>query len=153
MNYSDFPILTDSEYNLLNKHYNKPAFDRKKVVAQICHELNLQQTFCIDKKNRYNSNTTKNIEQAISVCSKLYNNFSSQFNIQSTQISSVSSLSVFSFLKRINKTMSLLNLWIENETKEYYKSLATKSLNELISISSQILQSLEDSFIHFFKHM
>ena len=153
MNYLDFPILTDSEYNLLNEHYNKTTFERKKIIAQICHELNLQQTFCIDKKSRYNSNTTKNIEQAIVVCSKLYNNFSSQFNIQSTKISSVSNLSVFAFLKKINKTSSLLTMWMENETKEYYKSLAIKSLNELISSSSQILQSLDDSYLHFFKHM
>lgn len=153
MNYSDFPILTENEYNFINEHYTKTTFDRKKLITQVCFELNIKQTSCIDKKSKYNSNISKNIEQAIAVCAKLYNNFSSQFNIQSTQISSVSNLSVFLLLKRINKISSLLTTWIESETKEYYKTLAIKSLNELMSSSSQILQSLEDSYLHFFKYM
>lgn len=154
MIYNDFPILNNQTYNLLNEHFShQQNFDRKSTINLICKELNILLNTNIENKNQYNRKIRKSIENCLHTTRKLFDNFSSLFNLAITPKHSYINLNVFSFLNRLTKTLSILTSWQHNEEKEYYKTLANKSMNEIIINLSDILSTLEESNLYFFKYM
>ena len=152
MNYNDFPILNDLEYNFLNKQFSTIEFNRKDVLTKISYELNSIVNTNLGSKEKFNNKIKQELKNAIETSNKWLNNFSSQFNLTIKNLE-ISNLNIFSMLKKLNTTISFLLVLVKNETKEYYKTLAINCANELILSSSNILQALNESNLILFKHM
>jgi len=153
MIYNDFPILNDNDYKLLNEHFSLQQFNRKNIINQLCNELNVVANICLEIKNSHNNKIKTAIENTQKTVSKLFDNFSSLFNIYPTTSKTILNTNIFSFFKRLTKILELLTNWEQNETKEYYKTLTQKSINEITKELNGLFVSLENSNFYFFKHM
>ena len=155
MKYNDFPILNNSDYEFLSNQYQNfgMPFDRKTQLVKICQEISLCRNICFEIENKHNFKVKNAIEKAKSTLTKLFDNFSSTFNINITSTKLVLNLNLFSFLKRIIKIISKINNWSTHEQKEYYISMSQKSAAELLICLEEILSALEESNVQFFKHM
>ena len=120
MNYNDFPILNNNEYTFLNEQFQKTKFNRKDILTEACTILNLIVNVNLSNKEKFNNKISIAINKAIETSNKWLNNFSSQFSIK-TQCSNISTMTVFSVLKKFNNLTTKLLILMKNETKEYNK--------------------------------
>ena len=154
MNYSDFQILSNEAYQIINEKYSSTSKpDRKSILFQICKELKTCSNFCFNLENKYNFKIRKSIELANSCIIKLYNNLQTTFNLYNNPNLSVENFNLFGFLKKLTNIISLFSSWNNLEAKEYYKSICEKSISDLLDVFQNILSSLEESDIRFYKHM
>ena len=154
MNYNDFPILSNDEYNLLNEHFNiNQPKDKPTVLNNLLEKLNICFSFCIGLTNKYNVKINIAINNTKNQIEKIKNNLTATFNLTSTKNNSVLNSNIFILLNTIIEAVHETIIWTTIENKEYYKTLAQKNLNDLISCVKEILLALEKSNILFFKHM
>lgn len=154
MNYNDFPILSNEEYNLMNQHFNNEhTTDRKTQVDKIFSLLDSAYNICVGLSNKHNFKITKSITTFSQTILKVKNNFTATFNLNTNSNKTVFNYTIFKLLDKIFDIIHELNIWISFEEKTYYKTLAQKSLKEIIIESKQILLSLNNSNVLFFKHM
>lgn len=154
MKYDDFPILNNSEYSLLAEQYTATNIkNRESVIKEICQELSICLSNCWLIENLYNNKIHLAITQTNKTLSKYLTNLSCLFEIQSQQTQTISTFNIFSFIKKINHIIRLTADWFSNEQKEYFKVVAKKSIDELLTSLDIIFSILEESNIHFYKHM
>ena len=154
MNYEDFPILKNNEYSFLHEQYlSKPPQNRESLIQQICNEIIFYLNNCSFIKTSYNNKINQAIKLSHQTLTKHLNNLSSLFSIQTISTQNISTFNLFGHIKGLNKIISLTFNWLDTEGKEYYKALAKKNIKELINSTNEILSSMEDSNINFYKHM
>jgi len=154
MNYNDYPILKNEEYNILKQHFStSQQLDRKTILIKICNEIISCKNICLTLENLYNSKIKKSVENTFIILTKLYDNFSSTFNINLKSNNSTQSFNVFKLIKKLTNLISLLIIWQQQENKEYYKIFSKNSIFDIIKTLEEIFNSLENSNIYFFKHM
>jgi len=151
MNYEDFPILSNADYELLKRELSFPKSDRIKSIEPITQALHTLSNCCSTTK-KLNTKIINSINQAKKICSKQQNNFSSLFNIP-TANNQIENLNLFTMIKKILFTSRDLAILAEDENKIYYKKLFLKSSQELIATAADILSTLQDSYIVTFNHM
>ena len=154
MNYNDFPIIAENDYNLINQHYtlNKQK-DRNDLVFSIYKILKSCSLSLFQVEKKYNQNILKTLTQSNNILTKLQNNLISTFNIPPFQAKHINNFSVFSFLKELNNIITLFIEWKNTETKLYYQKIIDNSLLEIINLQISLLDVLNQSSIFFFKHM
>lgn len=154
MNYEDFPILSNQEYELINSHFSKrEKFDRKTILNKICNELIICKNICLESKSKYNKKICSALEKSLIILNKLNQNISSCFNIVNSQSQTMKIFNLFDFMKKLISISSLVFSWFEHEPKEYYKNLAGKTNRELLQVMENIISALNNSNIITFKHM
>lgn len=154
MNYNDFPILTDSEYEKILNNYNASNnFSRHQVVSQICFLLKHCYTSFSFNHTKLNNQVKDCLYKNNVVLDKLYNNLATTFSISANNVEEVSAFNIFTYLKNLSEINELLNQWQIYEKKEYYKNIITSTLNELNSLIINLLSILEKINILLFKHM
>ena len=154
MNYDDFPILNNSEYQILNEQYNKLIRpERKDIIIKICTEISQISFSFFQLKNKYNCKILNSLNLANKTFEKIHDNLASCFNVTLLKINQIENFNLFTFLKRTTNLLFLLNKWITIEEKEYYKSLAEKSYLNVNEMLNEIFNSLQQSNVTFFKHM
>ncbi len=152
MNYDDFPILKNEDYQILNEQFNIVQFDRKSTLKNLCSELSVCSNSCLSLYSLHNSKTQKALKETHICLEKIFGNLTSFFNI-SHKNDTILNLNLFSFLKKISSLINGFLNWAKLEHKEYYKSLAFKSAEEICNHLKIIFSSLEESNILTFKHM
>lgn len=154
MNYDDFPILDDSKYKLINEQYqNTNSFDKQTMLVRICASLNSCYLFCLNSHNKYNTKIVKTIKESQDVLIKLFNNFTTYFNIKIQPCKTVTDFEVFGFMKKIIETTKLIQQLIQHEHKQYYISMFQKSIEELSNCLLITLTAISESNVLFFKYM
>lgn len=154
MKYEDFPILNNSEYSFMFEQYSKTkTITREPLVNQICNEI----TICLNTywtiEPLYNNKISNAVKKCNQTLTRHLDNLTSLFNIQTSSTKSITTLNLFGFMQKINNIITLSINWFSNEEKEYYKTLSKKTIEEIISCTNEILSSMEDSNINFYKHM
>ena len=153
MEYNDFQLPNDKAFEIISNHLNNiKSYNKKENIISICSELNSSANMCATISEKYNLKIKQTIENVKNVLLKIFNNLSSTFNIKISNIR-VCNFNIFSFLRNLLNIILLTNNWEQNETREYYHQLSVKSIKELIDCVKLVLLSLEESNIHFFKHM
>ena len=157
MDYNDFQIMDDSAYEMIKHSYENifqtPTFERGNHIETICSELKKASNSTFTLKENLNFQIRKQIEKTNQILLKNFDNLTNLFNINIKQQQQIKGFNIFSFLNQLIKIFSLLQTWQTNETKEYFKSVAKNSLNEILSSTQVIIKELENSNIIFFKHM
>lgn len=154
MNYNDFPILNNDEYNLINNHYlNKTIFDRKKLLSQINNEIINCINLSFNIQANFNLKIRKSIENMHKNLVKIQTNLTTTFNLDIVFNQNFSNFNLFSFINRILNIINQLTNLILNEQKEYYKKLINKNIEDLICALKEIFLALDNSNLLFFKHM
>lgn len=154
MIYDDFQILSNEEYQILNSNFNKnKQFDRKTIITKICQKNLSCQSICLNIEKDYNIKIKNSLVESISKLKKIQENICSTFNVSSKYNNNIKAFNIFTFLKSINDLIKLFYLWHNTENKEYYKNIARKSINDLLSSYQTIFDALESSNVTFFKFM
>lgn len=153
MNYNDFPILTNLDYELINKQYSNETFDRKNQLTKICQNLDLCRQVCFEIEHFHNIKVKTSLQNTFSTTTKLLDNLTCTFNISISKKNEIFKTTIFSLLKILSEIISLFSIWLKNEKKEYYMSMCLKTQQELSACLNNILNSLEESNILTFKHM
>lgn len=154
MTYNDFPILDDQHYALLNSHYsNKQDFNRVNTAHKLFTELFNTKTVCSAIPANFNTKIKLALNDCYLTLNKLTENISTTFNIDPPSIKSIKSCSIFTLIKKLLSLLKLFNEWQTNEIKEYYKNIATKSLDELFCEADKLLTAINESNVYIFKHM
>ena len=157
MTYNDFPILNNNEYKILNEQYEQwskhSKSDRKSQILKICNELNNSISFCLQLKSKHNLKIRTSIEQTRQSLINLLDNICCCFNISLSHQNQLTNYNLFSFLKQQNHLLRLFNDWQNFEEKEYYKTIIQKSIIIILDCNSNLITSLEESNINFFKYM
>lgn len=152
MNYNDFPIMNDEDYLKLNTLYSQPQTDKHRLMFDLCTKLNQCRNMCFFITDNHNKKIKDSLLGASKTLTKLFNNFSSTFNIQPSN-NQITEGNIFLFMKLLNSTIKLLQSWAEIEKKEYYQKLISNSSLEILEILDQLFGALLTSNISFFKHM
>ena len=154
MNYNDFPILSNEEYQLLNSHFSTSNISsRKDILFKILNEISNCKNLCFNIEQKQNFKLKTSLEFSFNTLTKLENNLSTSFNLKTTSSQSYKSVNIFSFTKKITKLSTLVSSWHSTEQKEYFKAIAHKTLIDLLSILENIFTALETSNVLLFKHM
>lgn len=153
MKYDDFPILTNHEYETLNSQFLENTNpNRKDLLNEICQDLSNCSSSCLNLFSEHNQGIKQSLTLTNKTLTKLFNNLTTTFDLNPIK-TYVSNTNIFNLLSRLIKIISNIQKWLQLEEKTYYKSLATKSLNEIILCANSILSALENSNIKLFKHM
>ncbi len=153
MKYDDFPILDNTQYETINKHFtNNITSNRKDLLINICQELNNCAVTCTKLFTDHNTKIKQALTTTNSILLKLFNNLTSLFSLNPIN-TFVSNSNIFNLLKRITKILSLVHTWEQTEEKTYYLSIANKTIIDILECFNLILNSLEISNIKFYKHM
>lgn len=153
MNYNDFPILTNQEYQLMNENFSTIQPNRKAQISKICFEINTCKNSTLTLSNKFNKKICDSLNQTHTTLEKLLNNLTSTFNINETSNNTIVDMNIFSFLNKVVNIISLIQVWSTTEEKTYYKSIAQKSIVELLNILNSLIKSLQLSNVQFFKYM
>lgn len=156
MIYNDNPILDDDTYRFIMSQYEKVLpFDRKLCLSHLFDDFNECLSICYGLEEKMN----KKIEEAIifteNEMKKLIDNLNATFNFDhnQNQKKEILTFNIFNLLKKLIKIMKNLQNWDKNEQKEYYKKLSKSTADSILSTIEKIIEALEFSNIHFFKHM
>ncbi len=153
MNYNDFPILNNDEYELINQQFSSNLpFERKFHLLQICKEINLCSSSCFVISSQYNQKIIHTLSATNKTLTKLFDNLTSLFNLNN-KATTIENFSIFTFIKKLINLNNLFQDWIANEKKEYYIAIAQKSIKEINSCVTDICSALDESNLHFYKHM
>jgi hypothetical protein len=150
MDYNDFPILSNQEYELINSHFSIEKFERNYFLKNLLNELNSLKNSKIE--SNLNKKLKVSIDKSNQILIKLFDNLASMFNIQ-IQSSSIQEINLFAFLEKLINLATLFSIWKQNETKTYYQSISHKSEIEILNSVKQILNDLKNSSVITFKHM
>lgn len=154
MRYSDFPILSNEEYAHINEQFSRFAtFGRYEALEVLCSKIQHTINYNIDVLSNFNKKTTQEIKSASSILSKILNSLTCQFNIHLKQEPNITKFNLFSFSKNINSILTLLVKWLENEEKEYYKTICKNCIYEILNAQKNIFSVLENSSVNFHKYM
>lgn len=153
MEYQDFPILNNLDYQLINTNYNTNKENKKNIISNICNKINTILLSLFHLNNLYNSTINNEINNHKKLLTKTQNNLSNLFNIQTQPTETINSFSIFDFLKELNILSASFLEWLKVEEKEYYRSVAIKTLHELITNQNQLIESLNNSYVKFYKYM
>lgn len=152
MEYNDFPILTNDEYNKMkNEYLNKLSNKNEIYISDIC--INLFD--CINICNGLNSNYDKTlrtiIENAKIELNELYSNISFSYKIEHKPKSEVKDFNVFILLKIIIKIISSTER-IKSSFDNNEKTLLSSVEFKLITILESIINHLSNKQIFIMKH-
>ena len=153
MKYDDFPILSINEYKKLNTRFSENTNTNKNdILNEICQDLSNCSHSCLNLFQEYNKEIKQSLTLTNTILTKVYNNLTAIFDLNPIK-TYVSTTSTFNLLNKLIKIISNINKWLQLEEKIYYKSLATKTLDEIISCANSIISALDNSNIKFYKHM
>lgn len=153
MNYNDFQILSNEEYEIINNHFlQTQKHDRKTLLNEICLTIVNCRNSCHNFYNNVGLKLKTALNECLAILSKIYENYSTTFNIE-IKSNEIKNISLFSFVNNIISAIHLNTNWILIEEKEYYKNLGKKTNIELFDIVNKLLKSLNESSFYFFKHM
>jgi len=147
MKYNDFQILNHDEYKILNTHYTQNQLDRTTTISKIC--VNIDE--CKSSLNQLIHSSNWQIKQELNKC---FSDFSLILeNLNHKPLNQIKSLTLFTFLKKISTTIQYLLTWQRQETKDYFKTIISSSIQILTTNLTNILTALENSNIKIFKFM
>ena len=154
MMYNDFPILTENEYEFMNENFkNSQQFSRPRFLDIVCFNLKKLQHFSSFSNVKMSTKLKNCFMDSNITINKLINNLTSTFNHNETPLKDVHNLTIFSYLKLVVENLTILDQWIKQEHKEYYKTLISNTRTELQNICLNVLTVLESSNVYLFKHM
>ncbi|MBE5741101.1 MAG: hypothetical protein E7351_01020 [Clostridiales bacterium] len=154
MEYNDFPILNNEEYRIINEQYSiSQTQDRKSLLYKITHLLRDCKNMCSTLDRKLNQKIVTAISTAKKEIDKISDNLSSYFPQKTENQSTITSFNLFTFLSKVNSLSSLFHIWENSDSKDYYKTMASKSLKDLLKISQNILSALENSTVYLFKYL
>ncbi len=154
MDYNDFPILTDEQYNFLQtkfENFSSP-FNRKETVLKFFNELIECKMSLPFIKEQTNYIIKKSLNAALKKFESIISNLNATFNF-SINTSATKEINIFCLLKKISNLIKINVFWANLEQKEYFKHYSLKILNELSIILYDILSALQNSQINIFKFM
>ena len=152
MNYEDYPILSDFEYEIINKNYAHKTPTRKQLLSNIFKNLNLLILDCINCniENKKIFSAVKQTKQRLETISE---NLDSIFEFEKNNQTSIRDFNIFKFLENLCELQKLFYSWHQTEEKEYYKTICSNNFFLLFDCSLEILSTLSDSYIKIFKYM
>jgi len=153
MIYNDFQILSDNTYFSLNNHYLSQKKDRKTYANILYSELAWCHNILATIKPHINLNIKKQLNNSKNVLQQILENLLANFKIEKTNNSSAVEFNIFYFIRKLIQTLTITNSWLIDEEKTYYQQFIKNTNASIIAIISNLLSSLENSEIIFFKHM
>ncbi len=152
MNYDDFPLLKNNDYEILSQHYSELKQDKKTIIYLICSELICCANSCPSISNSLNHKSQIALNESRHLFEKLANNLTNLFNL-SIENKTMKEINLFSFMKKTTSILQNFLKWANQENKEYYKKHALQAANELAQQLNLLLSCLENSNIFMFKYM
>lgn len=154
MNYNDFPILSNEQYDLLQQNYSNYKTDRNTYINRILAGLHECKFTCLNIKD-CNKNITLSISNTLSTIDLIINNLSNLTNapVSYENTVKISNFNVFKFLGKLLNCLNLFHNWQNDESKDYFKNLANTYFLDLSKCLSNIISALEQSNVRLYKYM
>ena len=153
MEFNDYPILTDDQYNLMRQEYQSSLFfDRKNIAHKLFYILNDCNNMFYSINIKFNLKTTNAITNLNKEISKICESLAINFNIENS-VSQVKDFNLFKYLRNISLAMNELIIWLTHEEKEFYKKTIQSFFSLLLEKENELFLKLEQSNIQFYKHM
>ena len=154
MEFNDFPILTNDEYDKMrNEYINKQINNHELLYIEICNKLFECKSICIGLNKFVNKTIRLAVEKSKNEIDELYSDLSFSFKIKNQSCKEIKNFDVFSLLKNL---VLIINS-IQNHkrlNKDYLKDSLLFSIESKITIIlKNIIQSLCESNIYMFKHI
>lgn len=154
MNYSDFQILSNDEYELMKTQYlTQRNFDRAETIAFVFQKLSFCKNMltCINKN--LNLKIKLSLEESNENINNILNNLETLFSFSKSKEKTCQQFNIFLLINNLLETTKIFINWSENENKEIIKSFTKKTTNTLIEIILNITKNLETSYFKFYKYM
>ena len=152
MEYNDFPILTNDEYDKMkNEYLNKLNNNNETFINNICFNL----FECVSICNGLNGSTDKTlrtiIEKAKIEINELYSNISFSYKIEQKPKTEVKDFNVFILMRNIIKIITSIERY-KSSFNNNEKTLLSSVEYKLITISESIIDHLSNKQIFIMKH-
>ena len=153
MNYNDYPILTNQEYETISNNFNFSKPERKTVCTNLYQELASTLDICSNILNKYNHTITNQLKSLQISISNIIENLKANFTFSSFQFSSYSNSNIFKLIIKIQNCLKLSHNWCLTEEKDYYKNMAKTIYNKVFELNYNLISAIEKSNVKLFKHM
>ena len=153
MNYNDYPILDDEQYDFLkNKYLQQKNFNRDEAAFYIYSDLLTCHNACPMLITKLNKFLRASLNECQAKLKELIENFEATFNYKKNKIE-IKEINLFNFLKKlVNLQKNLIN-WQKLEQKEYFIQLINNFLKEINEMLISTLSALENSNVPLFRFM
>lgn len=154
MTYNDYQILSNDEYKILESHYNASNNYSKNHTINSIHTLVNTAKCSLQYSNNFkNFQIKKELNNHFLILNKLEDNLKSMLSLEISKPTLIESFNLFNYINNLFSIIKLLNVWLENENKEYYKKIIRISKIEIENLISSILSILSTLSINFYKFM
>ncbi len=153
MKYNDFPILSNGDYQILNVEYSRQNPTRKELIFEIQKELRETHLSFFQLKNHFNKHIEKSLHELHNHLIQVSDSINELFKLSTIDSLTISNFNIFNLIRRTIKINTMFNQWSQIEEKEYYKKFAIQSSKNISNLLINLATILEQSNIHFFKHM
>ncbi len=152
MEYEDYKVLSEEEYNFLSEQYLSQK-QPKNYAQFVCEKLEICKSMCLNLTKETNSNVATKIKEIYEYLQNIKDNLLATFTIKSATVCEVKNFNIFSLLTACFDVLTTLHNWQNEETKQHTKIFLVKTTNALTERINSILTALENSNILIFKHM
>lgn len=140
MNYFDYQVLKEDEYNLINSHYSQTTNQQSTESDNISNVSTLLAEL-LSNLTSVPKSLNKNVIEHLNHCLIFVENLIKKFKTKPNSTNS-KSFNIFSVLKNLFK----LNIFLKNNKQKNLNNLCEKLI-------SNILNDFENLNIYFYKHM
>lgn len=154
MNYNDFPILANDDYNILkNEYLNKIKSETNDNVSKVFSILVLCKNICFGLNPTYNikiQRCTNNIKNDLS---KLLDDLKFTFKLNETANQDINTFDIFFLTHNLLEGIEIIVDILRSEINNYNRRLFSSIELVLTKSIKNILSALKDSNIILFQHM
>lgn len=154
MKYTDFQILSNETYKLMNEQFNNfQPFSKRSCVNKLLLSIAEFKALTASIQAQTNPKIRNKLENISLTISKLENNLQAMFNTERPKATTIKSFNIFNTIQTIIKILLELQNWSKNETKEYHLNFIEKTINEFLLNLDDLFLVMSKLNIILFKHM
>lgn len=153
MEYNDFKILSNEQYDMLNKQYVINENIEMDILNNLFLNFDQCKSFCFGLSNKVNKQIQQALNNARQEYDKLINNLNLTFNITAHTPQTIQSFNLFSFAKKVVEGLILVQQLCFVSANKKISNFVCATTKTILEILSNLFSALEKSNIHLFKYM
>lgn len=153
MQYNDFQILSNEQYQMLNNQYLNNSVNEQNILDSLFLNFDQCKSFCFGLSSKVNKQIQLALSNAKQEYDKLINNLNLTFKITTHTAQSITNFNVFSFAKKVVEGLTLVQQLYNFSNNKKIFVFADNSSKTILNILNNLFSALEKSNIYLFKYM
>lgn len=153
MEYNDFQILSNEQYDMLNKQYLNNENIEMDILNNLFLNFDQCKSFCFGLSNKVNKQIQHSLAYARQEYDKLINNLNQTFSISAHTPQTIQTFNLFSFAKKVVEGLTLIQQLCNVSATKKITNFVCSTTKTILNILNNLFSALEKSNIYLFKYM